>query len=175
MLGNAIARRWAPQNGHERREFSRLFGPRTARPPPPRFGPKTPKNARSARARSHENFGDKTLANFFFSAPTFFTRICRANFFFSVFFFASTRIQTQKRKNFLGAFGAENPTCIRRKYFGASVLAARLRAQVLTKTLHQRTRILVARCARSSNARASHFSSLAIARSSKCVFFSATL
>ena len=31
-----------------------------------------------------------------------------------------------------------------------------------------RTRILVARCARSSNARASHFSSLAIARSSKC-------
>ena len=38
----------------------------------------------------------------------------------------------------------------------------------LTKTLHPRTRILVARCARSSNARASHFSSLAIARSSKC-------
>ena len=86
MFGNAIARRWAPQNGHERREFSRLFGPRTARPPPPRFGPKTPKIARSARARSHENFGDKTLANFFFSAPTFFTRICRANFFSQVFF-----------------------------------------------------------------------------------------
>ena len=72
----------------------------------------------------------KTLANVFFSAPTFFTRICRANFFFSSFFSASTRIQTQNRKNFLGAFGAENPTCIRRKYFGASVLAARLRAQV---------------------------------------------
>ena len=34
-----------------------------------------------------------------------------------------------------------------------------------------RTRILVARCARSSNARASHFSSLAIARSSKCDYF----
>ena len=42
---------------------------------------------------------------------------------------------------------------------------------VYQKTLHQRTRILVARCARSSNARAPHFSSLAIARSSKCVFF----
>ena len=38
----------------------------------------------------------------------------------------------------------------------------------LPKALHPRTRILVARCARSSNARAAHFSSLAIARSSKC-------
>ena len=100
MLGNAIARRWAPQNGHERREFSRLFGPRTARPPPPRFGPKTPKIARSARARSHENFGDKTLANFFFSAPTFFTRICRANFFFSSFFFRVDTDSDSKSKKF---------------------------------------------------------------------------
>ena len=32
---------------------------------------------------------------------------------------------------------------------------------IFSKTLHPRTRILVARCARSSNARASHFSSLA--------------
>ena len=108
LLGNAIARRWAPQNGHERRDFSRRFGPRTARPPPPRFGPKTPKIARSARARSHENFGDKTLANFFFSAPTFFTRICRANFFFA---------SSTKRKNSFfvpqgaGGSGSTGETC----------------------------------------------------------------
>ena len=41
--------------------------------------------------------------------------------------------------------------------------------RVKDRRIHgSRTRILVARCARSSNARASHFSSLAIARSSKC-------
>ena len=109
--------------------FSPRFSPRraaTRRDPP---GPKRPENARNRSLASPPFFRDKTLANFFFLGANFFRQEFAAPTFFSQDFFLrygrggeiGTRktlpIQTQNRKFFLGAFGAENPTriCVEKK------------------------------------------------------------
>ena len=107
-----------------RPDFRRVAPRRAATP----LAPNGPKMRAIDRSRPRHFFETKRSPTFFFSAPTFFGKNLPRQLFFSRFFLRYGRggeigtrktlpIQTQNRKFFLGAFGAENPTriCVEKK------------------------------------------------------------